>query len=535
MDGSGRRSSAAGPFVNRFEGNGRMRISRIRSIVVASVVAAISAIGCQSIVGLGDFSVKSRLNEDASVGVQPPGEDAAAGEDASCTEPTAFGGRGCFRCSPMTAPDLRNACTSAECTPFDNEARIPGYVAGAPRREATPAAIAPAPEAGAPVDAGGGTVADGGAGSGRPKCSELLPRPVYLYGSSALNLGLRTLSQAISAKATIVYQYDTSCPGLDAILTGITRLKGVAQYWPPGQDQPLSCDVEGEQSADIGLCDVAPESCIPNFPGSPNLVDDSGPAQVFMFSVPKGSTQKSISAEAAYSVFAYDDAGVEPWVDPSSLVRRGPGSGVQLTIAASLDLLPQFWRGVIKAKSSELKPGLLAVATPEKALGITSADVAEEADARANLRTLAYQHYGQSCAFTPDSSVGSSDKRNVRDGHYELWAPYHFYTRGQNGRTQDPFIAEIVSYLTGAKALPNRNTDFITTLKQAGLVPTCAMHVTRAREGARLVPFHPSPSCSCYFDASPPGGVVPAGCKSCATSAECPSTAPNCNFNYCEP
>jgi hypothetical protein len=489
--------------------------------------------GCESIVGLGDFSVKAKLTEDASATTPPPTEDAGAVEDASCTEPTAFGGRGCFRCTPSEAIELRNACTTAECTPFDNVARIPGYVADAARREPTPAAVPPAPEAGAAVD--GGTVADAGTGSGRVKCSELSPRPVYLYGSSALNLGLRTLSQAIAATATIVYQYDTSCPGLDAILTGITRLKGTAQYWPPGQDQPASCDVDGEQSADIGLCDVSPESCIPNFAGSPNLVNDSGPAQVFMFSVPKGSTQKSISAEAAVAVFGYDDAGVEPWVDPASLVRRGSGSGVQLTIGASLDLAPAFWRGVIKAKSSELKPGLLAVRNPEQALGITSADVAEETDSRANLRTLAYQHYGQSCAFTPDSSAGSSDKRNVRDGHYELWAPYHFYTRGQNNHTQDPFIAEIVSYLTGAKPLPNRNTDFITTLKQAGLVPTCAMHVTRSREGARITPFPAKPSCSCYYDASPPGGSVPASCKACADGSECPNSAPNCNFGYCEP
>jgi hypothetical protein len=358
---------------------------------------------------------------------------------------------------------------------------------------------------------------------------------VYLYGSSALNLGLRTLSQAISATATLVYQNDTSCLGLDSILTGISRLKGTAQYWPPDQATPLDCDIEGEQLADIGLCDLSPDSCVPNFSGSPNLVDDIGPAQVFMFTVPRGSNQKTISAEAAYTVFAYDEAGVEPWVDPLSLLRRGPGSGNQLTIAASLNLEPTYWRGVIKQKSSEMKPALLGLPDPNKALGITSADVADDPDSRNNLRTLAYQHFGQGCAFTPDSSAGSSDKRNVRDGHYELWAPFHFYTRGQNGRTQDPFVAEIVSFLTGARPLPNRNTDFITTLKQAGLVPLCAMHVTRSKEGARMVPFQPEPSCSCYYESSPPGGVVLDTCTPCENSAECPNTAPNCNFGYCEP
>lgn len=494
-----------------------MSMTRTSPVFSKAVVAAIAAMGCESIVGLDDFQLTSSL-----------GADAAAD---TCIEPAAFDGRGCFRCTPTQSIELNNACTTAECTPFDNAARIPGYVAGAtlPAPTLAPIAPAPAPTVTAPAPM------EEEPPSNLVKCADLSPRPVYLYGSSALNLGLRTLAQAISSTATLVYQNDTSCSGLDAILTGITRLEGNALYWPRGQEQPVECQIDGEQLADIGLCDLSPESCVESYAGSPNLVDDIGPAQVFMFTVPKGSTQKSISAEAAYTVFAYDDGGVEPWVDRASLLRRGPGSGNQLTIGASLNLAPGYWRGIIKQRSSEMKSALLALPDPEKALGITSADVADEADSRANLRTLAYQHFGQNCAFTPDSSAGSSDKRNVRDGHYELWAPFHFYTRGQNGRTQDPFVAEIVSYLTGARPLPNQNTDFITTLKQAGLVPLCAMSVTRAKEGARMEPFQPSPACSCYYESSPPGGLVPDRCKACDTAAECPDSAPNCSFGYCEP
>lgn len=493
-----------------------MVIARIRWIHGALLGCALGAVGCESITGLDDFQLKSGL---------------AGGE--ACTDPSGFDGNGCYSCAPKVLSELLNACTTAECTPFDNTARIPDYVAsaygsGKGPRELSAAPMAPPAAASTPTGTRPAPVA-------HVKCAELSPRPVYLYGSSALTLGFRTLAQAMSATATLVYQNDTSCLGLDAILTGITRLKGTAQYWPPDQATPLECDIEGEQLADIGLCDLSPESCVPAFTGSPNLVDDIGPAQVFMFTVPRGSKEKTISAEAAYTVFAYDDGGVEPWTDQASLVRRGPGSGNQLTIAASLNLEPSYWRGVIKQKSSEMKPALLAMADPDRALGITSADVADDLDSRNNLRTLAYQHYGQGCAFTPDSSGGSSDKRNVRDGHYELWAPLHFYTRGQNGRTQDPFVSQIVSYLTGAQPLPNRNTDFITTLKQAGLVPLCAMHVTRAKEGARMVPFKPELSCSCYYESSTPGGVVPDTCKPCENSAECPDTAPNCSFGYCEP
>ncbi len=485
-----------------------MGIDYKQLVIVAALAAGAGAItGCESITGLDEF----RLDSNGSL---------------SCLDPTGFSGRGCFSCEPEDGTELRNACTDARCTPFDNASRIPGFTAGMSLGDLTPAPMAPPPS-------GGSTTTPTTNPPAAVRCADLQPRPVYLYGSTALNLALRTLAQAISGTATLVYQNDTSCLGLDAILTGITRLKGTAQYFANGA--PAECEIEGDQLADIGLCDMSPVSCVPDFAGDPNLVDDIGPAQVFMFTVPNGSSEESISFEAARAVFGYDSAGVEPWTDPQSIIRRPPTSGNQLTLAANLDLPHQYWRGVIKQRSSEVKPALLAMADPNRALGITSADVADEADSRANLRTLAYQHQGQSCAFTPDSSLGSSDKRNVRDGHYELWSPFHFYTRGQNGRTQDPFVAEIVSYLKGARSLPNRNTDFITTLKQAGLVPQCAMKVTRSREGAQMEPFQPTNSCSCYYESSPPGGSVPDSCQTCNTSADCGDDTPNCNFGFCEP
>jgi hypothetical protein len=490
-----------------------MGITR-NAALAATGIATLFSLGCDSLIGLKDFEIKSGLG-DASTALE-------------CFDPNGLGGLGCYSCpldENSTTDQVINACTNAPCTPFDNASRIPDFATYASRPGPTPIE----------TDMGGPAPSTNTGTDPLPAqlCADLTPRPVYLYGSSALNLGLRTLAQAISGTATLVYQNDTSCQGFEAI-NGSVRMRGTAQYWPAGSDQPLPCAIPEDKPADIGLCDVSPQSCIPGFAGNNSLVDDIGPAQVFMFTVPFGSSQAEISAEAAYSIYGYDDAGVEPWTDPESLVRRGVTSGVQLTIAASLDLEPRFWRGVIKQRSSEVKPALLALAEPNRALGITSADVAEEQDTRANLRTLAYQQFGQTCAFFPDSTLGGSDKRNVRDGHYELWAPFHFYTRGQNGVTSDPFVADIVSYLTGARPLPNGNTDFITTLKQAGLVPSCAMRVTRAREGARIVPYAPEPSCSCYFDASPPGGVVP-DCQRCENSTECPSTAPNCNFGYCEP
>jgi hypothetical protein len=442
----------------------------------------------------------------------------------------ARGDASCFACNAQSQNDLLNACTGSGCEPFSNTGRIAGFEVGQPPRPPVPMPD-PVPDAGARVDAG---VAD----AGRPpstnvRCSDLNPPPLYLMASSAFTLILRTFAQALASEVTLVYKYDTSCPSLDAILTGETKIRGTAVYW--SGDRQLECDVEEPTLAQIGGCDVSPEACVTGYTGSPNLVDEPGPIQVFMFTVPRASTQVSISAEAAYNVWGFGaESGVEPWTAPNMMFKRFFDSGVQQVIAATIRLPMNSWRGIPIKGSTEMKPALLASSTPDRTIGITSADQADAQDARANLRTLAYQHYDQSCGYLPDSTPGSFDKKNVRDGHYALWAPYHFYSR-KSDRANDERIANVINYFTGAKRLPNPNTDLITTLKQGGLVPPCAMRVEREKEGALVRPFKPSPSCGCYYDITSPGGYQPPECTSCRTDRDCPVARPICSFGYCEP
>jgi hypothetical protein len=466
-----------------------------------------------------------------------PGAPDGGGPGSTPDADTCWNGAGrdasCFACPVKSEIELLNACTGVQCEPFQNVARIAGFEAGQPPRPPIPVADPPS-DAGAPRDGG---AADAAVDAGRPstnaRCSDLVPPPLYLMASSALTLILRTFAQALAPEVTLVYKYDTSCPSLDAILTGDTKIKGTAVYW--AGDRQLECDVDGARLADIGGCDLAPEACVPGFTGSPNLVDEPGPIQVFMFTVPKGSSQKSISAEAAYNVFGFAaESGVEPWTLPASIFKRHFNSGVQQVAAATIHLPMNAWRGISIDKSGEMKPALIGTSDPERTIGITSADQADEQDSRANLRTLAYQHFGQTCGYLPDSTLGSYDKKNVRDGHYTMWAPYHFFTR-KSDRAGDPRIATVVNYLTGAKRLPNPNTDLITTLKQGGLVPSCAMRVEREKEGAPIRAYKPSPACGCYFDVTSPGGQSPPECTSCRTGTDCPAERPVCSFGYCEP
>ena len=57
------------------------------------------------------------------------------------------------------------------------------------------------------------------------------------------------------------------------------------------------------------------------------------------------------------------------------------------------------------------------------------------------------------------------------------------------------------------------------------------MNVTRSEEVGPMQSYQPPYSCGCYFDAKTKGART---CQACESSAECPSSAPTCNFGYCE-
>ena len=50
------------------------------------------------------------------------GTGGTGGEPPECNGPN-----GCFACPPKTGTQLLNACTSSQCSPFDNVARLPLY------------------------------------------------------------------------------------------------------------------------------------------------------------------------------------------------------------------------------------------------------------------------------------------------------------------------------------------------------------------------------------------------------------------------
>jgi hypothetical protein len=100
-----------------------------RRLGLAAFLTPFMATACNAVLGLGEYSVES---PDSSLADAPSGTDSgrpddAAGEaaavEASCDAWTPASGQ-CYACPPATNPQILNACTNADCVPFDDKARV---------------------------------------------------------------------------------------------------------------------------------------------------------------------------------------------------------------------------------------------------------------------------------------------------------------------------------------------------------------------------------------------------------------------------
>jgi ABC-type phosphate transport system substrate-binding protein len=347
---------------------------------------------------------------------------------------------------------------------------------------------------------------------------------IYVTGSSAAKPFLQQIAQQLSTlRVYIVYTSTGSCVGVDAILNNTPMRTGTppapassATYWSSTSDSGTACELPQQGvGADLGISDVFAQTCpgleLANLESS-QVRDAHGPIQTMTFAVPANSIQTEISAQAAYFAFGFgndsgifDAAGVNPvWNDENYLLQRNASSGTQAMIAAAIGVPPGLWKGRSHKSSDELAAALQSASatqqTADKTLGILAADYIESKNLRAQIRALAYQDTRQPCAVYPDSTVSARDKRNVRDGHYPIWSPLHIlYKVNTAGEPLNPEhrqqVLDIVGYMAGTKTLPN-GIKLIDMYAQNGLIPECAMRVSRQNDGGNIQPYAPSSPCS---------------------------------------
>jgi hypothetical protein len=236
------------------------------------------------------------------------------------------------------------------------------------------------------------------------------------------------------------------------------------------------------------------------------------------------------------------------------MYQRGPTSGTQAMISKAIGLSTTAWYG----PTAKSPAGMGLSGTQAMVYYLTQANTAQNSNAIGILgaadmdllvrgpaisagmtpavRELAYQHFGQNCGYLPDSGVGSFDKKNVRDGHYAVWGPLHVFTLKSNTNAN---VITIVNYFTGFTQAGT--LDVIAAEAQNGLIPQCAMRVTRSTEmGPLSLVTNNSAPCSCYFEQSVPNHPSTSPCQKCTKTADCTIvTGSSCQTyggqGYCEP
>lgn len=321
-------------------------------------------------------------------------------------------------------------------------------------------------------------------------CSSINGNPVVYVTGTAENY-VSALARTLfvdSDPITIVWLGNSSCIALDAVLNG-TPITGSAYYWDPSStalDGQETCSLPsldgGGISADVGITDIFAGTCEPLPDGLPGDVGDFlGPVQTMAFVVPKGSTEKSISATAAYFVYGFGaDSGVPPWTNASDILRMSSASGTQLMIGMGINVPAEKWKGSNVGHSSVMISQITSASTSAASamIGILATSNITSSLAT-QMNVLAYKHYGQDCAYYPDSTSVSHDKRNVRDGHYALWGPIHIFSKvDSKGYPVNTNAARFINYMTGATPPPG-GLDLIQVAATNNLVPTCAMKVKR--------------------------------------------------------
>jgi hypothetical protein len=370
-----------------------------------------------------------------------------------------------------------------------------------------------------------------------PSCNTLT-NPLYLQIGDTQeplikSLGLK-LVHSSTHPITLVYITSGSCTNIEAIYAG-TKITTNPSYiptstsWTTSMASP-SCTIDPAGHAiDVANSALFVSACNPpTMP--PNIAQFPGPIQAYVFIVPTASTQVAITAEEAYFVFGFGAAGMAmPWLDPTYYYIRPTTKSTVLSIAANIGVPASKWQGQKLDKSTQVLSSVAMSAMAEKTIGILGAEVYDAN--RGMVKSLAYRAYHQWFAYYPDSTPTSTDKQNVRDGHYTMWAPTVWMTQVNGGVPTSSTAKYVIDLITTQDNSETTEFKPLDVVISKGLIPSCAMKVTRSMEGGDLSLAMPDKPCGCYYQSKVPGGSS-AGCTTCQDDSACGGG--KCRLGFCE-
>jgi hypothetical protein len=432
---------------------------------------------------------------------------------------------------PVTGPDV---------SPLDlgsGEAPVP-EVGPTPVDTAAPLDGGPSAVDGPVVD--GGTTVNPDTSIATPLCTSL-PNPVFILTGDTQVPVVRQVGKVLRAQAdptTLVWFATGSCSIFDTLGSG-GNMTANGSYipadanWDAKSGAVPTCTMPaGGVPPDLGIPIGFPSGCGYGTPPA-GLGVIKGPGQSFIFVVPTASIATAISAEEAYLVFGFGQAGgVSPWTNEDFYFVRPASKGTQVSLGFAINVPAAKWKGKRIDKSNDVASGVATATSPDQAIGILGTEIYDSAANRAVLRTLTLQAYQQELGYLPDSIAAAFDKRNVRDGHYFPWSHVFYLTPvDAAGTPTKPRVRPIVDAFTGGPGAAAVGINTIALAASNGLIPTCAMTVQRSAEAGELSTYAPPSPCGCAFEAAV--GKAPAACVACTSDSVC-TGGTHCSYGYCE-
>lgn len=403
-----------------------------------------------------------------------------------------------------------------------------------------------------------------GAAWGAP-CPTNLPNPIYGSGGSAVTPTLGAVATALrklpaSEAVTIFYWDPGACAGYEAFVKQGqqgTAKPAYFRYWTP-EGVREQCEPSGEEVIAFAHMGNTPLLC----PGSEPLPAGFGrfvaPVQTINVITHWNSTQRSISAEAFYHVYGFGPGApgrsVAPWTVVENVFARSPNSFVHQILANATG---------VPAGSFKLPPGspaqggnfvatndetILQVldkggANPNSTLGYVSGSNADASDgppappvagqAPQGIRTLAFQDFGQTCAYLPHSSETKKDNRNARSGQYALWTPAWFYAAtNAQGSVTNPLAEKLIRWFDGSAEAPG-GISVPEIVIDSGDIPLCAMQAIRPDgDLSPIASYAPENPCNGFYEFVKLGQTDYVACED---SSECnEAQGERCRFGFCE-
>lgn len=370
-----------------------------------------------------------------------------------------------------------------------------------------------------------------------PPCNSLT-NTVYLQVGDTQEPLMKALGHKLRASqkpVTLVYYLSGSCTNINTMYGASPLLKTNPSYvpsqaevpgWDPSQPSPTcTIDTTAGVPLDVANSNVFVSACT-QAAAPTGIGTFQGAIQPYVFIAPTTSTQQAITAEEAYLLFGADDF-ISPWGDLTTMFIRATTKSTLVSMAAAIHVPPAKFKGTVAASSSAVLSSVSNSPNAEATIGLLGAEVYD--GNRTYVKSLAFKTFGQKYAYYPDSTSTARDKHNLRDGHYVIWSPTVYLAPVDAAGTIVNANAKYVVDLIQGKAVAP-DFDPLAVGISVGLVPDCAMKVTRTVEAGDLSLYTPAEPCGCFFESLV--GQASATCVACSTTTPCASGA--CRHGFCE-